>query len=82
MKPYLKPPKAMCELCGVDLVQRGRYRVRLYRKVRIGKVTLHLEVRNSVVCEDCFRALLNGLNRKEWVLRWRRMRTLKVGELW
>ncbi len=82
MKPYLKPPRAVCELCGADLLRRDRYRVRLYRKVRVGRVTLRLRVRSLVVCEECFRTLLNDLDRREWAMKWRKMRALKVRELW
>ncbi len=82
MKPYLKEPRSTCDLCGTPLVHAVRYRVRIYRRVRLGGLTLHVKTKELVVCGECFRKLLKLNESRGWLIRWRKLRELKVGELY
>lgn len=75
-KRFLKPAKDRCCVCGADLYDRDRYRVRLYLRTEPFNNVVFKEL---VVCSDCLAKLLRDNDlKKRFRIRYRKMRRLKT----
>ncbi len=74
MKPYYKPPKDKCEVCGKLLYGTDRYKIKLYLRGDFSKVVF----KELVVCWDCLMKVINdrGLRRR-FKVRYKKMRALR-----
>jgi len=75
LKPYYKPPKYKCEVCGELLYDTDRYKVKLYLRGPFSKVVF----KELVVCRDCLMRIINDKElRKKFRVRYRKMRVLRL----
>lgn len=70
---YLSPPKDFCQLCRKTLYGVDRY------KIRVFSIEHSIMLKELVICESCFRGLLNDEGLKgRFKIKYRKMRPLKL----